>query len=898
MTQAVFCCFPARAARKSAFRKRSLAWLAVTLTLSPVASILLPAVRAGLVPVGTETFFVTPGQSSTLRWKIDERGISATGAFTLTNYHGEPTGISGLPETLLVQNDQAELTLTLPQGYFEIHVPLASTPDAPRQTFGVLSLPAFDRAQLDPYFCVDSALSWLERSGDQRRSLIRMMRRSGIALSRERFSWQRLSPAHGTWHWGGNPNLQYDRLRSIYAEENMPILECFHDSPKWMNTNGSYPADLLTATGDLIAIHNRWGRAWGALELWNETDAAPFSKNRAMEQYAAFVHATAAAFGGAGIRTPIVGAAYSGYKDAVINNALRNDLLSSIDALSYHTYARPDAFESHARKYRDALKRSSRPAIPLWITESGSPWTTGTDRPSVAEDLVSALNITGKVSEGRAVGIARMFPFVTAYYPERNKNFGMVGKEGTPLRSFAAYAVAISLLANHDYVGDLRFPKNAGVQLARVFRSPATPGQALAVILADEPRPGATVPFDLPAADIRGIDGRRLARPAPDTLPLDDGLAYIRLDQTALERSGRIDIGTTAMALYREARQPDTGRDPSSPVILQFVPEARHVLFGAEINTINHGNLQDFPLRIRAVNLDPRQARTLTLNATVAPLRHNGTDPAAATPLAPPQTLAISPRTGKTITIPADLRSAFRDTETITIRVTARTTGQIAGQPAPARIRDLSIDFMAERSLDELLAACGKKLPLDITDAGKWNTAHINKRAGGRITVTAQKRDHVTLDIAFDKDGGEDSYWAYPRFPVPRDADLRGAVGMIVRARASHPGSARAFVWKRGGTGYFTSSPWMPTDGEWHAVLIPFAKLRHEWSTPPDTDPNLIDHLDRVGEISIGVNTFQRVNRIDVSDVIIVWPMKQESIVPLHQNFTRKSHENTLLSPS
>ncbi|EIP98195.1 hypothetical protein OpiT1DRAFT_02647 [Opitutaceae bacterium TAV1] len=847
--------------------------LPAVIAVCAIFGILFNPAHASLTPVDTETFFVTPGEPATLRWKLDRDGIPASANFTLSDYHGTPVSFPGIPETLSVKDDRAELTLTLPEGYFEISVPLAdNTPDSPRQIFGVMSIAAFDRSRLDPYFCLDSVLTWLERSAKQRVSLIRMMRRAGVALSRERFSWGAVSPARGEWNWS-EPKARVrggtEGLRKIYEREQMPVLECFHGTPKWMGLNNSYPVDLPGATDDMLTIARRWRPSWGGFEVWNEPNAGLFAKNRAMDQYTAFVHALAWAFDNDGQvfgqKIPLVGGSFAGYHKNATANAFRNDLLQSVDALSYHTYTTPQKLEAGVREFRDAARHTARPGIPIWITETGSPWTGGVDRPVIDEDLVSALSITGKAFEGRATGIERIFPFVTPWYAEGKRNFGMVGKEGTPLRSIATYAAAIRILAHHDYIGDFRFPEKSPVQLSRVFTLANTPGEALLVLYTGVPKTGATVSFDLPVRQLRGIDGRPLVRADEKTLPADDGLTYVWLDRSVLDRSGRLGTETSAMALYREARQPDTGRPPASPVILQFIPDEKRIKFGTEINAITPGSLDAIPFRIRAVNLDTRAARTVTVSLAAGPRGK------AATPIpgVPSETITLPPRSGHDFTWQIDLKKFFDQSPQVTIRI----NGILAGDGQPA-IRTLSVDLAAELPLETLRKFYTKRLEIPVRDAAKWNTRYVSRKTGGEMQAV-QNKDSVAFNISFQKDGDSTSYWAYPRIAVPRTGsgdDLDGAEGILVRARVTFPGTIRAFLWKRNEIGYLTSQSLMPADGEWHTVFFPIERLGRDRSTSNASDPVAKTDLGNLVSVAFGVNSDQHRNTVEISDFYIVWP--------------------------
>ncbi|EIQ02143.1 hypothetical protein OpiT1DRAFT_00724 [Opitutaceae bacterium TAV1] len=821
---------------------------------------------AQIKPIDTETFFITPDAPSTLRWRMENAVTNKTLSYSITDYSGNPvTSFTSAPA--VIKGDTVEVTLALPPGYYEL-----TFEASPSLACGIVSIPAFDRARLDPFFCIDSALSWLERSEARRTSLIRMMHRSGIALSRERFSWQRISPSRGKWNWEGAAQRQYDRLRETYVREGVPLLDMFHDSPLWMERPGSYPVELLTATDDLATIARRWGANWNALELWNETDSAAFAGNRAMDQYLPFVHAVAWTWTRNNFSSRLGSAVFAGFYQLIADNATRNGIFDSSDFISFHIYGPPDSIGDTVKKVRNWAASAGRPHVPLWVTETGSPWTDGTDRAPLREDQGSALNITAKVIEGRALGIMRLFPFVMPYYRETGKNYGMVGKDGTALRSFAAYAWSITALANKDYIGDLILPSGSAVKLSRLFAAPDSDEIIAVLYTGKSARAGASVALhdNIPLSairDIRGLDGRHLTAASSRAIPVPDGLTWLTFDRAALRQSGAIKAQTPAMSFYELAQKPDPGRLPPSPVVLQFVPDPSRIMQASEMSILNLGAITDVPLDFRAVNLDPDHAQTITMRLHVGPRGR------ASTPLGEPKTLTLAPRSQQAINWRVNPGNALRDTNVMTIRATA-TYDPASPAAATTRVPPLSIDFLTEKTLPQLLELYGKKVRLPITDLSLWNKNYINEGKEGKLGITAKGKEYVRLDVRFGKDGTEWDYWVYPRFTFPKETDIRGAEGMTIRARATHPSAIRAFVWKTSESGYFTRNPVIPADGEWHACFIPFASMPRQFNSKPDPDGNLVDHLHNVKQIAIGMNMQLRVNTLDVSDVIIVWPKK------------------------
>jgi len=118
--------------------------------------------------------------------------------------------------------------------------------------------------------------------------------------------------------------------------------------------------------------------------------------------------------------------------------------------------------------------------MPLMITESGADFalrwnsTSGSDprgmpRPATVEaGAAYAYGVATHQIENIAIGLDRTYAFQFFYYEEGGLNYGMTGKDHTPLRGLAAYAAAVRFLQHMEYVGDL--PNKAGPEgRGRVF---------------------------------------------------------------------------------------------------------------------------------------------------------------------------------------------------------------------------------------------------------------------------------------------------------------------------------------------------------------------------------------------------------------------------------------------
>ncbi len=511
----------------------------MTFALIHVALLALadPPVSVPLAPVDVMQFWVQANCPAMIHWQA-ERQIEVLPREALTcvvrDYGGRQ-----VEAVRLEPAGQRRLATTLvrPPGFYELELPGG-------ERFGLVCL-APASGPRDPFFCIDAAISWLVPPGELRRGLVHALRRGGVAMARERVNWAHVEPAAG--QWDGDGQLGYESLRRLYAAQDVPVLEMFHNAPPWTGLVGKYPENLPLVTGSWRKLAGRWHSTWGALEVWNEPDIH-FGANLPADQYVAVARSMRFALDQAEMKLPLVTGVFARYHERFLDVAAQNGLLQLSDAVSFHTYDRAMAMQELVGRYRRWLAANGEPAMPLWITECGRPWGRGPDRPPVEQDARSALDIVMKAVEARACGAARYFAFVYPFYEENTNNFGMMGREGTPLRSVAAYVQCIRALGGKDYLGDLALDDPA-VLRARVF---GDRHETVAVIYTGQVQAEATVGCDLPVLRVEGIDGRELSVQPAGRLPVPDGLVFVWFGQDAAQ--GRLRSDTMAMELWRQAR--------------------------------------------------------------------------------------------------------------------------------------------------------------------------------------------------------------------------------------------------------------------------------------------------------------------------------------------------------
>jgi len=480
-----------------------------------------------------------------------------------------------------------EVEVNLKPGCYDIEFAAA------KQRFGLVALPAY-AGQRDRFFAIDAAMSWLVHDDQVRDGLVHVLRRGGIGLSRERLRWSDISPRSGQWDW--DRRGRYDTLRRLYQQRGVKVLEMFHDTPETLGKIGKYPDDLVGAARAWRRIGQRWRSTWGALEVWNEPEIH-FGDNLPSDQYVPLVKAVRYGLGRGQIDVPIVGGATSHFSKPYLDTAAANGLLDLINALSFHTYSRALKMESQVDQYRSWLRGQGRGAMPLWITECGRPWKRGPTRPPRDQDAKSALDITMKAVESRACGIDRYFPFVYPYYEERDYNFGMMGRQATPLRGMAGYLQLVRALAHKRYLGDLSGVDPAVVR-ARVF---GATDETVAILYTGKVGAPLKIDLKLPIVRAEGLDGRLLEFSPARPIPIPDGMTYVWLDRRQL--GTRLHTDTPAMRLAAAGKR--AARKDPPPIVTRYQFDRKIVTPNAlGYHVRSQEVLARFPLRVRVFNLD------------------------------------------------------------------------------------------------------------------------------------------------------------------------------------------------------------------------------------------------------------------------------------------------------
>jgi len=731
------------------------------------------------------------------------------------------------------QGDVRVPLTALAQGYYEIVFRQS------QETFGLVVLPP-QQGPADPYFCMDAGLSWLETREALRPGLVRILHRSGIAMSRERLSWGAIHRRHDQWQWDSPPQKSAT-MRNIYAQQQVPILEMLHGAAPQLGMlrNNPYPQNLVEASNSWQTIAAHFQSAWGAAEIWNEPDLIA----QPADQYMTLVKTAAYALRQAKVAVPVVGGVYANVPPgSYYDTCAANGLFKLVDAVSFHAYDRAPDVLGMVRRYRAWFKAAGKETMPLWLTECGLPWDLGPSRPPAQQDALSALEISMKGIEGRACGITRYFPFVYTFYEEGGiKNFGMLGREVTPLRSMAAYAFAIQALAHRQYLGDLETGSTA-IKLAPVFAGGA--GENLIVLYTGKPDPAATVKLGLPVLRAAGIDGRTLAVSPDGAVPLVDGMCYVWADAAMSAR--HLQTHTPARELYALSLQSPPPRAAPCPLVLQFDFQTLPNRASARRYLIDEATARKLPIRARIHNLSSQAEKV------VAELHLPQEDRSAADRLV--MTVNVPAQSTAEVNWTVDASASLDVTQTRFVTVTAR--AEQAGVLTP-----LAIPLVMEGSLETHLRRSTVYQRLPIGELARWQPLIA---AHGKMKMSAPQ-GHWQMDVSFTKPGDK---WVYPRFTLPAPWDPAKAEGLLIRARVVRPGHNVAIMLDGEGRENFRAMDLFPGDGAWHVVQVPFAEFQ-PGPGHPDMQNARLD-LRRIQRIAVGMGSDVAENTMEVSDLIVL----------------------------
>lgn len=507
-------------------------------------------------------FFMTPGDAVTLQFAAPGQADGREFRYEILDYTGTPTGKAG---TVAVKNGKIVITDSFPAGFYDICFPNE------KLTFGLASIPPFT-GEVDPFYAIEGLISSRSNQSD----LVSLMVRGGIHFNREWCNYVALEPVQGTI------KTTKDAFYSMAGTLGFKSIFCFADFPEWyyegVGKVGRRPPirRLLGLDESIVTLLDRRQAGLMAFHVLNEYDAYQIPG----EAYVPTIKVAGYAMRDSEL--PLVGAPFcTGGGSASLRSSIDNGLLDFIDIFAFHSYSNPEVMIRQIREYRDAMSVHPKGGMPVWITESGKPWSRGLSpeqikttyggplgvlHPPADQDMTSAMWIAMRAVEAKAGGLAKHFAFTLPFFQENNNNFGMLDYHCTPLRSLMAYMYSIQELAGKEYLGDWKV-KPDGVKILRVFGDKS--GNLTAVIYTGNTEECTIALEGIPCRSVRSIDGRNLPVTQDGNVTFPGGIAYVTLEPDTVKTSV-LDTETEAMELLKLAKAYSPVKRMNSPVIYQF----------------------------------------------------------------------------------------------------------------------------------------------------------------------------------------------------------------------------------------------------------------------------------------------------------------------------------------
>ncbi len=295
---------------------------------------------------------------------------------------------------------------------------------------------------------------YLGRFGDaEMEKVARVAGEAGVKWSREDFSWQRIEPHRGEFHWD-----YYDRLLerahrngiTVYA-----IVGYWTDWTKPYTAEGI--ADYVRFVRALVAHYKDRIHQW---EIWNEPNISFWQGPK--DLYADLLKQSFAAIREVDPKAQVLGLSTAGVDFKFIEQMLAKQ--APFDVLTIHPYRRAlkeSEFIGDLKKAADLVKLPDDRRRPVWITEMG--WATHVPHHVLKQDFEA------NTQRAQAELIARTYLSTiisgveprTFWYNFRNDgddpvyfehNMGIVQRDGRPKPAYIAFATMARLLNDKRFV--------------------------------------------------------------------------------------------------------------------------------------------------------------------------------------------------------------------------------------------------------------------------------------------------------------------------------------------------------------------------------------------------------------------------------------------------------------
>jgi hypothetical protein len=387
---------------------------------------------------------------------------------------------------------------------------------APVQAYWLAPVPPRAEVGLQPESPFGMGIDLCRYGGRDQEEVARRARDAGVKWSREDFSWQRIEPQPGEFHWD-----YYDQLLDTARRNGITVYAIVGYWTSWSKNYTSEGVDQYVAF--LRQLVRRYKDRIHQWEIWNEPNI--FFWQGPKELYAEMLKKSYAAVKEEDPGAQVLGISTAGIDYAFIDKMLT--LGTPFDVLTIHPYRKQlddAAFIADLQKVSAQVRRPDGTHRPVWLTEMG--WATHVPHHVLRQDFepVTQRAQAELIARTYLCSIVSGVEPRTFWYNFRNDGddpfyfehtLGTLRRDGRPKPAYVVYAVLASVLDGMRL--DQVLDAGAG-NFAHRFVS--TSGDGREVVAVWNPKSAATVELRLAAQRVEVINavGERTdheTQPAP-----------------------------------------------------------------------------------------------------------------------------------------------------------------------------------------------------------------------------------------------------------------------------------------------------------------------------------------------------------------------------------------------
>lgn len=435
---------------------------------------------------------------------------------------------NGEPLVLEFPVPQLPREVRLAEAQFELKVPGQDVPAV--QAYWLAPTPGRPDAKLQPESPFGMGIYLGRYSLKEMEGIARLARDAGAKWSREGFSWSRIEPRPGEFHWE-----YFDGLLDCASRNGISIYGLVSGWAPWAKAYTAEGVEQYAAFLRQLVGHYK-GRIlhW---EIWNEPNIFFWQGPR--EMYGELLKKSYATIKEVDPAAQVLGISTAGIDFAFIDKMLK--LGAPFDVLTIHPYRKrldDRAFIDDLQKVAEQVKLSDGTPRPVWLTEMG--WTANVPHHVLRQDFEPV------TQRAQAQLLARVYLCslvsgiqpLTFWYDFRDDgsdpfyfehNLGTLRQDTRPKPAYLAFATLTRLLEGTKLDGQI--DAGAGVLAFRLRSAKPEGGYVLALW---NPQSDSPAELRLPAKRVRiintiGETGERDTRPAPG----DRSSRLLRLDLKA-----------------------------------------------------------------------------------------------------------------------------------------------------------------------------------------------------------------------------------------------------------------------------------------------------------------------------------------------------------------------------